>query len=353
MQTDVQRRERRRLARSSARARPANSRSRKWFWLLAVLVAAALVVGAARLDWTTVVAVLSTTDAIGFAVACGILMLLPVLTAFEWRLINARPVGLALSEVSARPANAGQGGDFLTLFPVACLTYFLQTYLNAAIGYGAALLRLVRGRAWPTGQAIGLVTVDQVSEGISRIVFCGVVLSTAASAYALSPAGVSVALGVTVGATYVVAMHGKSLVRRSVSGRLARMGHRATVLEDALAVTRLEGFAWGIGVAALKKVVKLGAIYAAERALGFEGSPMTAVYFLAALDCATVLPLVPGHLGVIESTAATVYGAHGHSAEVGLSIGILYHAGLYLATALMGLAGALPKAFRGRGAVLV
>jgi uncharacterized membrane protein YbhN (UPF0104 family) len=339
MQTEVQRRERRRLAHASAEVQPAaSSRSRKWYWLLAGLVAAALAVGAARLDWTSVVAVLSTTDAGRFAVVCGILMLLPVLTAVEWRLINAR------AAVVAGTAHADRGGEFGMLFSVSCLTYFLQTYLNAAVGYGTALWRLVRGRGWSAGQAIGLVTVDQVSEGISRIVFCGLVLSSAAAAYALSPAGVGLVFLATVGATYVVAAHGKWLVRRSVSQRLARMGHHASVLEDALAVIRLRGFAWGIGLAMLKKVVKLGAIYAAERALGFEGSPLTAVYFLAALDCATVLPLVPGHLGVMESTAATVYAAHGHSAEVGLSIGILYHAGLYLATALMGLAAMAPKA---------
>jgi putative heme transporter len=305
---------------SRGRKKP-TGRSRVWFWGLTALVVGAIAFGAAQLDWSAVGAVLSQAEIAWFAAVCVVLSALPVLTAVEWRLIAARPA-------------ATDNGGLATLLPVAGLTYFLQTYLNAAVGYGTAMVRLVRVRNWSAGQAIGLVTVDQASEGISRILFCSIVLSAAAAALAVGPLGVGASLVLALAAVAWGAARAKSWVRRSVAGRLARRGHAAAVLDDVLAVLRLRSFAWGLALAMAKKGIKLAAIVAAERAVGVEGSLWTAVYFLAVLDCATVLPLVPGHLGVIESAAVTVYGTQGFSAEVGLSVGILYHAGLYLATTL-------------------
>jgi glycosyltransferase 2 family protein len=317
-----------------APARSGSLQSRFWFWLITAAMLAAIGVGATQLDWPSVVAALSNADPAWFAAACVAFMTLPVLMAVEWRLIGARS-----------PAD---GGDLRTLLPLGCFTYFLQSYLNAAVAYGAALLRLVRGRGWTIGQGIGLVTVDQIAEGCSRIGFCGIVLWSATGSEIASP-WVAVAIGVAALALLLpLAVYGKSLLRSSISRRLSRLGYAVGVLDEVAAILRFRSFAWGVTLAMTKKIAKISAVMAIERALGLETSPWTALYFMAMLECATTLPLVPGNLGVIESTAAGVYATQGFSAEVGLSVGILYHAGVYLATAVMAAAAAAAKAASSR-----
>ena len=302
-------------------AKPSRTASRFWFWGVSLVVLAALAVGAARLDWEAVAGALAHTHPLWFAAACGSFMTLPVLMAAEWRLIGARPV-----EAS---------GGMRTLLPLGCFTYFLQTYLNAAVAYGTALLRLVRGRGWTIGQGAGLVMVDQLAEGIARGVFCSVVLLSAAGSWTNSPGTVGlIGLSVLVVAGFA-ALKGKPLVRRMAASRLTRSGHAVEAVDEVLAVMKGRSFAWGITGATAKKVAKIGAVIAIQRALGLDGSPWIAIYFVAVLECATTLPLVPSNLGVIESAAATVYASQGLSPEVGLSVGILYRAGIYLATALM------------------
>jgi uncharacterized membrane protein YbhN (UPF0104 family) len=301
------------------------SRSRVWFWGAALVVLAAVVVGATKLDWPSVIATLAKTDPLFFATACGCFALLPVLMAAEWRLIGARS-----SEAS---------GGMRTLLPVGCFAYFVQIYLNAAVAYAGAMLRLVRARGWTIGQGLGLVTVDQLAEGIARALFCGTVLFIAAGGVSVGSWS-AVAVGAAALAALVfVALRGKTVIRRLVTTRLKRAGHAVEVLEEVLAIMSLRAFAWAITLASAKKVAKIAAVAAIEQALGTGGSLWSAVYFVAVLECATTLPLVPGNLGVIESAAVTVYASQGVSAEAGLSIGILYRAGVHLATALMAAAG--------------
>jgi uncharacterized membrane protein YbhN (UPF0104 family) len=315
---------------------PAGRRSRVWFWALSVAVLAAVGFGATKLDWPAVVAALSHTDPAWFVAACVAFMSLPVLMAAEWRLIAARA--------------PTEGGDMRTLLPLGCFCYFLQTYLNAALAYGTALVRLVRVRGWTIGQGIGLVTVDQLAEGISRLMFCGTVLWLAAGRAAASLWVVGAVCGFGLGLVWITVRHGRAWLRRSVSRLLRRLspwGHTADVLDEVGSILQLRSFAWGIALATTKKVAKISAAVAIERALGLSNSPWTAVYFVAMLECATTLPLVPGNLGVIESTAVGVYASQGFSAEAGLSVGLLYRAGIHLATAVMATAAALVKGVGG------
>jgi uncharacterized membrane protein YbhN (UPF0104 family) len=295
------------------------------------LVVAAIGVGATKLDWPAVVAAVSRTEPFWFAGACGCFMMLPVLMASEWRLIGARP--------------AADAGDLRTLLSLGCFTYFVQTYLNAAVAYGTAMLRLIRGRGWTIGQGIGLVTVDQLAEGISRLVFCGTVLLLAAGSMANSPWMIGTVGGAAMLVVGFAAVRSKGVVRRLVLSRLRGTGlnHPGTTAEtvdDVLEIMTGRAFAWGIALATTKKVAKIGAILAIAQALDLHMSPWSAIYFLAILECATTLPLVPGNLGVIESAAVTVFASQGFSAEAGLSIGLLYRAGIHLGTAVMA-AGAL------------
>jgi uncharacterized membrane protein YbhN (UPF0104 family) len=75
----------------------------------------------------------------------------------------------------------------------------------------------------------------------------------------------------------------------------------------------------------------------------------SAVLVLAALNLATLLPLVPGNVGVYEAVTVVAYGYLGVDADHALGIALVQHACYFVALALPGY-GWLWRGVRSRSA---
>ena len=89
-------------------------------------------------------------------------------------------------------------------------------------------------------------------------------------------------------------------------------------------------------LALAKKIAEVVAILCVQRAFGVAMPFASAVLVLAALNLATLLPIVPGNLGVYEGAVTLVYTGLGLSAEQAVSIAIVQHACYFVALALPG-----------------
>ena len=89
-------------------------------------------------------------------------------------------------------------------------------------------------------------------------------------------------------------------------------------------------------LALLKKGAELVAILAIQRAFDVSLPPSSALLVLAALNLATLLPLVPGNAGVYEAAVVLAYVHLGLSPERALSMAAVQHAVYFVALALPG-----------------
>ena len=78
------------------------------------------------------------------------------------------------------------------------------------------------------------------------------------------------------------------------------------------------------------------AILCVQRAFGVHLPLASGVLVLAALNLATLLPLVPGNLGVYEGAVVVTYAHLGLSAEQAVGIAVVQHAAYFAALALPG-----------------
>jgi uncharacterized protein (TIRG00374 family) len=104
-------------------------------------------------------------------------------------------------------------------------------------------------------------------------------------------------------------------------------------LEPVRSPTRSLG---ALGLALAKKLAEALAILCVQRAFGVELSIGSAVLVLAATNLATLLPIVPGNVGVYEAAVVLAYSRFGVDAERALGIAVVQHACFFVALALPG-----------------
>lgn len=282
------------------------------------IIVAVLAYAATRVDWSHVVRMLVASDLRYASAATTLLLLNPLLTAAQWNAICSS--GAVTHRLGYR-----------RLVPPACTAYFWQTYVSPVVGFGFVLRRLIHRERWTIHQAAGLVAVDQIAEGASRVAFCGGVFLFVAASRQLPLHLIAI---ISAAAIFIAVLCGLAVRRVHANSprlrlRARRLIRRLGILPDFDAMWTLRGFAACVLIAWLKKAIRIAAIFSAERAICGSASWGTAIVFLASLEGATVVPLTPGHLGIFEATAAAVYAGYGRSTEDGLAIGMLYHLALY------------------------
>jgi len=85
-------------------------------------------------------------------------------------------------------------------------------------------------------------------------------------------------------------------------------------------------------------VVETLAMICIQRAFGIDLPFTSAVLVLAALNLATLVPVVPGNLGVYEGAVVLIYTRLGVSAEQAVGVAVVQHACFFAALALPGYA---------------
>ena len=297
---------------------------RRVAWAIALLVV--ITIGALslrRIDTARVLLEMRGIRVIWIAAAfCCYMSILP-LWAAQWTFLAPRTSGNMFARM------------------LAVVTVMSST-LNTAplfVGEAAGLVLLVTRIGVSRAAAISITVMDQLLVGIAKVT----VLSAAALLLTLPDwmrtGWETLALGVLVLLFLCVlaARHHDFLVARAERALPPRLVHAIGNLGgglEPLRSPRRGGMA--LLLALTKKLVEILAILCVQRAFGVSLPFASAVLVLAALNLATLLPIVPGNLGVYEGAVILVYTRLGLSSEHAVSIAVVQHACYFVALALPG-----------------
>jgi uncharacterized membrane protein YbhN (UPF0104 family) len=207
------------------------------------------------------------------------------------------------------------------------------------VGEAAGVVFLATDAGVDRASGMAVLAMDQLLVGLAKLG----VLAAAASLLPLPGAmlagirALCVGVGVLLAALLVVAWSDpprRARLAARLPHRVAGIAERAAL---ALAPLRSPPRAGGALLLALaKKGCELLAILAIQRAFGVELPAASALLVLAALNLATLLPLVPGNAGVFEAAVVFAYGWLGVPPERALGMAVVQHACYFAALALPG-----------------
>lgn len=297
---------------------------RRVAWALALLVV--ITIGALslrRIDTARVLLEVRGIHVVWIAAAlCCYLSILP-LWAAQWTFLAPKT----------------PGNTFARMLAVVTMMSSTLNTTPLFVGEAAGLLLLVTRIGVSRAAAVSITVMDQLLVGIAKVT----VLSAAALLLTLPEwmrtGWKTLALGVPLLllVCMLAARHHDVLVARAERALPPRLvhaiGNLGGALEPLYSPTR-GGMALLLALA--KKLVEILAIVCVQRAFGVSLPFASAVLVLAALNLATLLPIVPGNLGVYEGAVILVYTRLGLSSEHAVSIAVAQHACYFIALALPG-----------------
>ncbi|HKH94640.1 MAG TPA: lysylphosphatidylglycerol synthase transmembrane domain-containing protein [Gemmatimonadaceae bacterium] len=209
------------------------------------------------------------------------------------------------------------------------------------VGEATGVALLVTRTRLDRSAALSVLAMDQLLVGVAKVT----VLATAALIAPLpdwmtrAVLALLVALSVLGGSLLLASWRHAdvaSVMSRVGPVRLAgALGAFAASLEPLRVPAR---GAPALALALLKKAVEVAAILCVQRAFGVALPLGTAVVVLAVLNLATLLPVVPGNVGVFEAAVVLALTRFGVPAEQALGIAVVQHLCYFVALAAPGLA---------------
>ncbi len=215
------------------------------------------------------------------------------------------------------------------MFLVVSAMAMISNSVPFMVGQASGVLLLARyGRIGPAS-ALSVYTMEQVAEGIAKVmVVIGVALFAPLPPWlARGVQGLAVVVSV-LGVTFVVLAfrfrHPPSATRpEGALGRLKRFGAQwAHSLEG---LRKPPVFGAGVALALGMKAAELGGILAVQQALGLDLPMGTAMLVLASVNFATIVSVSPGNLGVFEAASFAAYRLTGVSPEQALMLSLVQH----------------------------
>ena len=300
-----------------------------------VVLGGLLVIAVRRFDLSQLTLVLATARPGWVALAMASYMAILPLWALQWCVL-APPAG--------EPRFARMLGVIAMYSSVLNTTPLL-------VGEAAALMFLVVRAGISRAAALSMLAMDQLVLGVAKVT----VLVMAAWLVSLplwmerGMRALSLAVALLLVALLAVAWGDRTVAR--VAQRLPERGGRALhAVAGALAPLRSP---WRGGssllLALLKKLAEVLAILCVQHAFGVALPVGSAVLVLAALNLATLVPIVPGNVGVYEAAIVVAYGHLGVDPERALGMALVQHACYFVALALPGY-GWLARGARSRSA---
>ena len=287
------------------------------------VVSALLVLALRRLSFARVLAELAVVQPLWIALALLCFVAILPLWAFQWRLL----------------AGSSRVPRLRTMLGVVAMT---STVLNTApmlVGEAAGVYFLIAEAGLTRGAALSVLAMDQLFVGVAKVF----VLATAATLVALpmwmarGAQALVVAVALLSASLVVVAWRAESLSTLAARWVPARVARLILTVGTALGPVRSPARSAGaLGLALAKKLAEALAILCVQRAFGVELSIGGAVLVLAATNLATLLPIVPGNVGVYEAAVVLAYSRFGIGAERALGIAVVQHACFFVALALPG-----------------
>ena len=293
--------------------------------VLALLALAGLVVAALqRMDLARAAAELTTARVEWLVVAVLCFATILPLWAWQWTLLAPR-------------GREQRGREMLG---VVTLTSAVLNTTPMLVGEATGVVLLVSRAGLDRPSALSVLAMDQLLVGAAKL--C--VLATAALTAPL-PAWMVRAVLVLLGSMMLLAgalvaaawrhAHVEEALARVLPPRIA-----AAIAAFAFSLEPLRAPLRGLPalvLALLKKAVEVCAILCVQRAFGVHLPVGGAVLVLAVLNLATLLPVVPGNVGVFEAAVVLALTRLGIDPEQALGIAVVQHLCYFAALALPGL----------------
>jgi len=288
-----------------------------------VLLAGLVVLAASRLSLRRVVAELAGVQPqwIGLALLCFVAIL--PLWAMQWCL---------LAPASPRPALSRMLG-------VVAMTSTVLNTTPLLVGEAAGVFFLVTVTGLARAAALSVLAMDQLLVGLAKIVVLGAAASIATLPDWMRQGAIGLVggVGLLFLALLIVAWRSDHLARLASRLLPARGARLLVSVGEALAPLRSTSRGGGaLLLAFAKKLCEVAAILCVARAFGVELPFAGGVLILATLNLATLLPIVPGNVGIYEAAVVLAYSHLGVGAERALGIAVVQHACYFAALALPG-----------------
>jgi len=297
--------------------------------LLVLALLAAFVVALRRIDPARALDALAAVRGEWIAAAALCYLLILPLWAWQWHLLAPR----------------GPSQTFSAMLRVVVTTSGVLNTTPLLVGEATGVVLLVTIAGLERTAAVSVLAMDQLLVGVAKLA----VLATAALIAPLPDWMARATLGliivVAVLAALLLLVASRGLWRSappseapthagSLRDRLARA---VEALPAALAPLRSVPRGGGALVLALvKKAVEVGAMFCMQRAFGLELPVGAAILALGMLNLSTLLPIVPGNVGVYEGAVVLAYSRYGVPAEQAVGLAAVQHLCYLLALAAPG-----------------
>jgi uncharacterized membrane protein YbhN (UPF0104 family) len=238
-------------------------------------------------------------------------------------------------------APGGHGGRGRAMLGVVALTSAVLNTTPMLVGEATAVVLLVTRAGLDRAAALSVLAMDQLLVGVAKLALLALAASVAPLPEWMSRAVLGLLAAILLlGGTLVLAawrhVDVAVVLERIVPARFAAAaGAFARSLEPLRFPAR--GLP-ALGIALLKKAVEVAAILCVYRAFGLAVPVSAAVVVLAVLNLATLLPVVPGNVGVFEAAVVLALTRFGVTPEQALGVAVVQHLCYFVALALPGLA---------------
>jgi uncharacterized protein (TIRG00374 family) len=233
---------------------------------------------------------------------------------------------------------------FAAMLRVVVTTSGVLNTTPLLVGEATGIVLLVTLAGLERTAAVSVLAMDQLLVGIAKLV----VLATAALIAPLPDWMTRAALGLIVLVAALAALLLLGAARGAWRGRAPRESRAASPISDRLAraldalpgaLAPLRSVRRGGGsllLALVKKAVEVCAMLCVQRAFGLDLPIGAAILALGMLNLSTLLPLVPGNIGVYEGAIVLAYSRYGVAAEQAVSLAAAQHLCYLLALAAPG-----------------
>lgn len=225
------------------------------------------------------------------------------------------------------------------MLAVVSMTSSVLNTTPMLVGEAASVWFLASTAGIERAAGVAVLAMDQLLVGVAKVALIAGA-SLVLPATAVLPAGVQ-ALATGVLALTAALLLAAWLPERTLHRMAARLPARVEpiIIRIAAGLQPLRSPVTGGGalvLALLKKGAELLAILAIQRAFRVDLPASSALVVLAALNLATLLPLVPGNVGIYEASVVLAYTWLGIPAERALGMAVVQHACYFVALALPG-----------------
>jgi uncharacterized membrane protein YbhN (UPF0104 family) len=299
--------------------------------LIAVVALAGLLVAALqRMDLGRAIAQLAVVRAewLVLSVACYAAIL--PLWASQWTLLSPRTPVVRWRDMLA----------------VVSLTSAVLNTTPMLVGEATAVVLLVTRARLDRATALSVLAMDQLLVGVAKLA----VLALAATVAPLPDWMTHAVLGLLLaslllGGSLVLAAWRHVNVSRILEGVVpARLASAVGAFAGSLEPLRSAGRGLpALAIALLKKAVEVAAIACVHRAFGLPVPLSAAIVVLAVLNLATLLPIVPGNVGVFEAAVVLALTRFGVRPEQALGVAVVQHLCYFVALAVPGLLFAMRR----------